>query len=65
MKQFFDNFGTHMIQQVDMGAKYIAKSEFSRATQSLMKSKGRTVKFSAEGSGPSFSASGSASASDS
>ena len=55
---FFNNFGTHFIKEVKMGAKFIAKTTFKSSTQEIMKSKGKTVGFNAEVSAFGFSVGG-------
>lgn len=57
LTQFFDAFGTHFVKGVDMGDKFVTKTEFSRKEMYKQEAMGRAVEFSASAGGWGFSAS--------
>ena len=59
IQEFFNNFGTHFIKGIKMGAKFIAKTKFKTSTQEIMKSKGKTVGYDASISAFGFTVGGS------
>lgn len=61
LNDFFDNFGTHVINSVEMGDKFVSKTTFNRREMYKQKALGRGVSFSAEAGGFGFSASNSVS----
>ena len=50
MNNFFENFGTHAIAEIGMGAKYVTTSTFSKKYRAGENASNRDIQFSAEAS---------------
>jgi hypothetical protein len=61
MTAFFDQFGTHSLRKVAMGARFVATSTYDKQDKANMDSSGYDLAFEAEAGGFGYSASASAS----
>jgi hypothetical protein len=57
MNDFYDQFGTHALKKVAMGARFVASSTYDKQDKANMDSSGYSLAFEAEAGGFGYSGS--------
>ena len=55
MNDLYDHFGTHAIDSLSMGSKFVAEASFDKKVESRMKNESKSVSFNANIGGFGFS----------